>query len=121
MYACWLGHGGPTDKENKVKMNKKYRLGTLHLRNSEDPDPYQNENSDPESGFLTRWSGSARLRRRGKNVIPGGEIVFGPTVYTIYCRSLQCKNGIRIWKIIAYTLHISKRVSIIQKLLVASG
>jgi hypothetical protein len=42
MYAFWLGHGRPTDKENLVKMNKKYHtfLGTLPLRNSKDPDPY---------------------------------------------------------------------------------
>ncbi len=43
MYAFWLSHGRPTDKENLVKMNKKYHtfLGTLPLRNSKDPDPYK--------------------------------------------------------------------------------
>jgi hypothetical protein len=33
-YAFWLGPGGPTDKENQVKMYKKYcfRYITLHLK-----------------------------------------------------------------------------------------
>jgi hypothetical protein len=40
MYAFWLGHGGPTEKENQVKMYKKSYFGTLPLSNSKEPDPY---------------------------------------------------------------------------------
>jgi hypothetical protein len=55
-YAFWLGPVGPSDKENQVKMNKKYCLGTLPLWNGRDPDrikqsdayPYQMEKQDPD-------------------------------------------------------------------------
>ncbi len=42
-YAFLLGPVEPTDKENQVKVYKKYRtvLGTLPLWLGKDPDPYQ--------------------------------------------------------------------------------
>jgi hypothetical protein len=45
-----LGPVGPIDKENKVKMYKKYGtvLGILTLWNGKDPDPYQIEKQDPD-------------------------------------------------------------------------
>jgi hypothetical protein len=39
-YACWLGPSGPTDKENQVKMNKKYRF--RYICQSADPDSLSN-------------------------------------------------------------------------------
>jgi hypothetical protein len=47
-----LGPVGPTDKENQVKMYKKYHLGTLPVWNGEDPDPYQIEKQDPDQKCL---------------------------------------------------------------------
>jgi hypothetical protein len=57
-YAYWLGPVGPTNKENHVKMNKKYcfrylfetvriRIGIKHL----DPDLYQ-KGLDPQHRFV---------------------------------------------------------------------
>jgi hypothetical protein len=40
-YAFWLGPVGPTDKENQVRMCKKYCFGTLPFLNDKDPDPDQ--------------------------------------------------------------------------------
>jgi hypothetical protein len=54
--AAVLGHGGLTDKEYQVKMNKSTVSGTLPLWNSKDPepDPYQSEKqaSDPYQNGL---------------------------------------------------------------------
>jgi hypothetical protein len=36
---------GPTDKENEVKMYKKYCFKYIPLSNSKDPDPYQTSGS----------------------------------------------------------------------------
>ncbi len=57
-YAFWFGLDGPTDKENQVKMYKKYCLGTLLFETvriririkKSDPDPYQIEKQkqDPD-------------------------------------------------------------------------
>jgi hypothetical protein len=43
MYAFWMGPVGHADKENQVKMYKKYcfRYGTLPLLNGKDLDPDQ--------------------------------------------------------------------------------
>jgi hypothetical protein len=40
-YACWLAPGEPTDKKNQLRCIKGTGniLGTLHLWNSNDPDP----------------------------------------------------------------------------------
>jgi hypothetical protein len=49
MCAYWLGHGGPKNKENQVKMNLSTVLGTLPLRNGKDPDQIVG------SGFVSKW------------------------------------------------------------------
>jgi hypothetical protein len=50
MYACCLAPGGPTDKENQVKIYTNTGLGILPLWSSKDPDPdpYQSKKSDPD-------------------------------------------------------------------------
>ncbi len=35
-YAFWMGPGGPTDKENQVKMYKKYRFWHISSWNSKE-------------------------------------------------------------------------------------
>ncbi len=60
-YAFWLGHVGPTDKENKGKMYKSTMLGTLPLLNRKDPDPYQSDKQDPDQDPYKKRSGSATL------------------------------------------------------------
>jgi hypothetical protein len=50
-YAFWLGPVGPTEKENEVKMYKKYYFLDIrhHLfGNCKDPDPYQIEKQDAD-------------------------------------------------------------------------
>ncbi len=46
--AYWLGHSGPKNKENHVKMNLSTVLGTLPLGNGKDLDPDQKVGS----GFI---------------------------------------------------------------------
>jgi hypothetical protein len=46
-YAFCLGPVGPTDKENQVKLYKKYCFRFIpSLKNGKDPDPYQSEKPD---------------------------------------------------------------------------
>ncbi len=40
-HASWLGPGRPTDKENQVKMYKKYLFRYFTCLNSKDPEQYQ--------------------------------------------------------------------------------
>ncbi len=57
-YAFWLGSVRPTDKENQVKMYKKYYFRYItslkwkgpdtYQIEKQDPDPYQIEKQDPD-------------------------------------------------------------------------
>ncbi len=64
-----VGPVGPTDKENQLKVCKKYRtvLGTLPLWNGKDPDPYPYQTVG--SGIRIKLKSRIRIRIKVKSRI----------------------------------------------------
>jgi hypothetical protein len=63
-FAYWLGHGGPTDKEIQVRMEKKYWFrSALRIRIRVDPHDFGLLDPHSKCGFQMRMRIQIKLRK----------------------------------------------------------